>query len=86
MAEPEKKKGTKEENTLYGLSRYIRVYQGGDGDTGGELRGIMITGYRKDSEGNKQYCNIWINKDYSIKNRSDGCYTLSLRMVEMEVK
>ena len=86
MAAPAKKKGTKKESTLYNLSRYIRVYLGEDGDTDGETRGIMISGYRTDSEGSRQYCNIWIDKDFAIKDRPDGTYTLMLKMVEKEFK
>lgn len=86
MAAPAKKEGTKKESALYNLSRYIRVYLGEDGDTEGETRGIIISGYRTDSEGNRQYCNIWIDKDFAIKNRHDGAYTLMLKMVEKEIK
>lgn len=86
MAAPAKKKGTKKESTLYNLSRYIRVYPGEDGDTEEEIRGIMISGYRTDSEGNRQYCNIWIDKDFTIKDRHDGTYILMLKMVEKEFK
>ena len=86
MAAPAKKNaGKKRESTLYNLSRYIRVYLGEDGDTDGETRGIMISGYRKASAGNRQYCNIWIDKDFVIKDRPDGTYTLMLKMVEKEI-
>lgn len=89
MEAPVKKNERKKtESTVFNLSRYLRVYVK-DEDEPAEsdnIRGIMISGYRKDREGKKQYCNIWIDKDYFIKNRSDGCYSLSLRMVEIEVK
>lgn len=86
MAAPAEKKGTKKKSTIYNLSRYIRVYLGEDGDVDGKTRGIMISGYRTDSEGDRQYCNIWIDKDFVIKDRPDGTYTLMLKMVEKEFK
>lgn len=85
MKAPAKKKGTKKESTIYNLSRYIRVYLGEDGDEE-DIRGIMISGYRLDENGEKMYCNIWIDKDFAIKDRHDGTYTLMLRMVEKEFK
>ena len=89
MAAPVKKNAGKEkESTVFNLSRYLRVYVKDEDEPAEDdnIRGVMISGYRTDSEGKKQYCNIWIDKNYFIKNRSDGCYTLSLRMVEMEIK
>lgn len=89
MEAPAKKKaGQKRESTVFNLSRYLRVHVKDEDEPaeGDNIRGIMISGYRTDSEGKKQYCNIWIDKDYFIKERSDGCYSLSLRMVEMEIK
>lgn len=80
-----KKKGTQSRMRLFNLSRYVREYYNADGE---EVtpRGIMISGYTYDEEGNKQFCNIWVDKDYSIKKRPDGAYTLMLKMVEKEVK
>lgn len=85
MKAPAKKKGTKKESTLYNLSRYIRVYLEEDSDEE-DIRGIMISGYRFDENGEKMYCNIWIDKDFVIKDRPDGTYTLMLKMVEKEFK
>lgn len=89
MAAPVKKNEQKKtESTVFNLSRYLRVYVKNEDEPAEDdnIRGVMISGYRKDSAGNKQYCNIWIDRDYFIKNRSDGCYSLSVRMVELEVK
>lgn len=83
-----KKAEQKKKGTIFSLSRYLSVYVKDEDEPaeGENIRGIMMSGYKKDSEGVKHFCNIWIDKNYLIKKRADGNYTLSLSMVDIEVK
>lgn len=65
-------------NTLFNLSRYLRVYRNDDD----YMRGVMLSGYTSTKDG-KRYCNIWIDKDYALKKANDGTFRLTLKIVEL---
>lgn len=72
----------KAENKLYNLSMYPRAYM----KNGDEDAGLMLSGYRADKSGEKEYVNIWVRPgDYSVREAKDGSYRVTLKAVDVEI-
>lgn len=83
MIKKYEKKGTtnRQGNNLYNLSMYPRAYM----KNGDEDAGLMLSGYRANDKGTKEYVNIWVRPgDYSVREAKDGGYRVTLRAVDVE--
>ena len=78
-----KQAGTKKQSTLCNLSAYATAYLTEEN----EIRGLMLSAYRANEDGERIYTNIWLKPDhFSIKKRSDGAYNLTVKLKEIEKK
>lgn len=76
-----KQAGTKKQSTLCNLSAYATAYLTEEN----EIRGLMLSAYRENEDGERIYTNIWLKSDhFSIKKRSDGAYNLTVKLKEIE--
>lgn len=73
-------KGNK--SNICNLSKYARLYK----DENGEKKGLMLSAFTGSKDG-YEYTNIWLKKDeFGLKKNSDGTVTLSVKLLELEVK
>lgn len=79
-------KTTKRQNksTLYKLSAYARAYTPAAGQP---ATGFMLSGFKTDSDGNKEYVNIWLDAKWVVGKRKtpDGHFALTIQFAEVEV-